>query len=148
MLLDVYNLGRTMFKKLIGITLALSSFQVFAVNDLKAFNAPDDLSNIFVKKLSTDEKSTENIVFIKEGIAAHYHDTHTEMVYVIEGEAVMKMSGTTQLITPGNFIKIEPGVIHSVEVTSDIPLKVLTIHTPEFYGKDRVFVDDNKKAKR
>lgn len=139
-----------MFKKLLGITLALSSFQLLAVHDLKNFKAPDNMTNLFVKKLSSDENSTENIVFIKEKIPAHYHDKHTEMVYIIEGEAIMKMAGTTQLISAGNFMKIEPGVIHSVEVTSDIPLKVLTVHTPEFFGNDRVWVKENthKKAKQ
>lgn len=69
------------------------------------------------------------------------HQTHTELVYVIEGEGVFRLDDTKQIIKSGDFIRINKGVIHSVIVTSETPLKVLSIQTPKFEGKDRVFID-------
>ena len=47
------------------------------------------MKNILVKKLDTDSNSTSFIIWIKKGVKSHKHETHSEIISVIEGEGVM-----------------------------------------------------------
>ena len=41
----------------------------------------------------------------------------------------------------GDIIFIPMNTVHSLKVTSSIPVKVLSVQSPRFDGKDRIFVD-------
>jgi len=110
------------------------------VKDLSRYTPPKQFENIHVIPLSTGKHSSEYVIFIKEAVKAHYHQTHTELVYIIEGTGLFQLGETIKKVMPGDFIRIEEGQMHSVKVTSKQPLKVLSVQTPEFHGKDRVFV--------
>lgn len=132
-----------MIRRLYLCLIALFSFNTFANTsiDLISITPPKTFENIHVQPLGTSETASEYLIFIKHGVKAHMHQTHTELVYVIEGEGVFRLDDTKQIIKSGDFIRINKGVIHSVIVTSETPLKVLSIQTPKFEGKDRVFID-------
>lgn len=125
------------------LLLALSMVTLYASagTDLSTYTAPDDLKNIHVQPLSTSKHASEFIIFIKSSVKAHYHEHHTELIYVLEGEGIFYLGETKQMIKAGDFIRINEGQVHSVKVTSETPLKVLSIQAPEFHGKDRVFVE-------
>ena len=114
---------------------------VFAQNvqSLKEIKAPAKYENIHVVKLSSDKHVTNFVIFVKNSVRAHKHLLHTETLFVLEGEARIKIGNETRTIKSGDFIVVAEGIIHSVEVTSKIPLKVLSVQTPEFLGKDRIF---------
>jgi len=117
-----------------------SSSNSFAFRDLSEISAPANFDNIHVEKLGSDSRASEFIIFIKDEVKAHYHERHTELIYVLEGEAVMTLGETKQVIKAGDFIRINQATIHAVKVFSDIPLKVLSIQSPEYNGKDRVLI--------
>ncbi len=121
------------------LTFTSSSFLVTAA-DLNSYVAPKDMKNIHVERLGSSETVSEFIIFVKDEVKGHYHQHHTELVYVLAGSAIFWLDETKQLIKPGDFIRINQGVVHRVKVTSAEPLKVLSIQTPEFKGKDRIFV--------
>jgi len=98
--------------------------------------------NIHVIPLSTGKHSSEYVIFIKKGVKAHYHQTHTELVYILEGSGVFQLGSATHEVKSGDFIRIEEGQVHAVKVTSSQPMKVLSVQTPEFHGKDRIFVNN------
>ncbi len=98
--------------------------------------------NIFIKKLYNDSLTSTFIIWIKKEVVLHKHDFHTEQVYVLEGEAEMRMGDEWKEIKAGDVIFIPIGVAHAVKVTSIIPLKVLSIQTPEFDGIDRIIVNE------
>jgi mannose-6-phosphate isomerase-like protein (cupin superfamily) len=139
------NKNATMKKHLIKTVILLmlfSSKNCFAYRDLSEISAPKDLDNIHVVKLGSDTRVSEFVIFVKDEVKAHYHELHTELIYVLEGEAVMTLGETKQVVKTGDFIRVNQATIHAVKVFSDIPLKVLSIQTPEFNGKDRVFVNN------
>ncbi len=102
--------------------------------------APADLENIHVVKIASDPHSSDFIIFIKHQVPLHKHEKHTESLYVLEGTGQLQLGEETLTIGPGDHIKIPEGTPHSVKVSSSVPLKVISIQAPEFFGKDRVSV--------
>lgn len=81
---------------------------------------------------------------IPHRVVAHYHQFHTENIFVLQGRAEMRMNDTVICIKKGMHVSIPKGTIHSVEkVLSRRPLVVISVQSPYFDGKDRVIVSDN-----
>ena len=131
-------------KPLIGLLffVALSGFtDSKSIYPLDKISAPTELENIKVMPLGASDSASEYLIFIKDQVKAHYHATHTELVYILEGSADFWLDEIKHSIKAGDFIRIDQGVVHKVKVTSKTPLKVLSIQTPKFDGKDRIFVE-------
>lgn len=122
------------------LLLSLFSFSSFANQNLISHKETESFDNIKVVKLGSNKHASDFLIYIKKQVPAHYHKDHTEIVYIIEGTAKMLLDGKEVSVKTGDYIRILPGQIHSVEVTSKQPLKVLSIQTPEFDGSDRVMV--------
>jgi quercetin dioxygenase-like cupin family protein len=120
---------------------SLLSTDAIAGADLSTYTAPSDMKNLHIDELSSGESSSEFVIFVRNEVKAHIHKKHTELIYVLEGEGLFYLDETKQIIKPGDFIRVNKGVVHSVKVTSKTPLKVLSIQTPKFIGKDRFFVN-------
>ncbi len=103
--------------------------------------SPDnEYENIYAKKIYTDKHTSTFIVWIKKEVKAHKHVTHTEQVHVLEGKARVQLNDKEITIQKGDWITIPENTIHAVTVLSKTPLKLVSIQTPEFKGKDRVFI--------
>ena len=100
-----------------------------------------DYENIHIKKLDTDNNKTSFIIWVKESVRPHKHEHHTETLYVLQGSGDMKIGDKTYYIKSGDYINVPKGSVHSVIVSSEEPLKVISVQAPEFLGKDRVFVE-------
>ncbi|MFM7466832.1 MAG: cupin domain-containing protein, partial [Crocinitomicaceae bacterium] len=80
---------------------------------------------------------------IPHRVVAHYHQFHTENIFVLQGRAEMRMNDTIICIKKGMHVSIPKGSIHSVEkVLSRRPLVVISVQSPFYDGKDRVIVSD------
>lgn len=129
-------------QKLILIFLFLTSVSGIAQKKTVSKMVPEEsFDNILVKKMDADKNSTSFIIWVKSSVKAHKHEHHTETLYVLEGEGYMLLGEERFSIAAGDYVYIPENTIHSVEVTSKIPLKVISLQAPEFLGKDRVFVD-------
>lgn len=134
-----------MIKLIFSIIIAgLCSVYVAQTNDVEDLT-PDstDYDNLYIKKLSSDSLSTSFAIWIKLKVKLHKHDFHTEHVYVLEGSGDFTLGDTTHPIKKGDLITIPKNTWHGVEVTSKVPLKVVSIQSPEFKGVDRVFKSHN-----
>ena len=134
-----------MIKLIFSIIIAgLCSVYVAQTNDVEDLT-PDstDYDNLYIKKLSSDSLSTSFAIWIKLKVKLHKHDFHTEHVYVLEGSGDFTFGDTTQPIKKGDLITIPKNTWHGVEVTSKVPLKVVSIQSPEFKGIDRVSKSHN-----
>ena len=134
-----------MIKLIFSIIIAgLCSVFEAQTNDIELLT-PDssDYDNLYIKKLSSDSLSTSFAIWIKLKVKLHKHDFHTEHVYVLEGSGDFTLGDTTQPIKKGDLITIPKNTWHGVEVTSKVPLKVVSIQSPEFKGIDRVFKSHN-----
>lgn len=103
-----------------------------------------DYENISVKKLYGDSLATGFMIWVKDTVATHRHNWHSESIVVIEGSARMYMNDAIQEIKAGDVLFIPKHTWHAVKVISDEPLKVLSVQSPGFYGNDREFKDDQQ----
>jgi mannose-6-phosphate isomerase-like protein (cupin superfamily) len=135
---------RKLYSKLFVIILVLTSTQTIMAQQFVELNklVPEKgYDNIHVYKLDTDKNKSAVIIWIKKGVKAHKHEYHSETLVVLEGTAEMKVGDNSHMIKAGDYINVPENTVHSVLVTSEIPLKVISIQSPEFLGKDRVFVE-------
>ena len=97
--------------------------------------------NVLIKKLNSDKNNSTFLIYIKKEVKLHKHLTHSETIYVVEGTGKMQLGDKKIEIKKGDVIFIPENTPHSVFVNSEKPLKVLSIQSPEFDGKDRVYMD-------
>jgi mannose-6-phosphate isomerase-like protein (cupin superfamily) len=112
---------------------------LFAQWNLNTIEAPQEFESIYVHKLSSDSLGSSFLIWVKEDVRSHQHKVHSESIYVLEGAGRMTVGDSIFNIQSGTFIAVPSGTYHSVTVTSDIPLKVLSNQSPQFLGKDRIF---------
>lgn len=104
-------------------------------------SAPSDFENVYSRKMAEDSLQSSFVIWIKGRVTEHYHQAHTENIYVLEGKAEMTINGETRIIRKGDYITIPMNTRHAVtKVLSRKPLKVLSIQSPRFDGTDRIFV--------
>ncbi|MFT5668746.1 MAG: mannose-6-phosphate isomerase-like protein (cupin superfamily), partial [Vicingaceae bacterium] len=58
------------------------------------------------------------------------------------GSAEMKLGDSTLTIKAGDLIVIPPNTVHSIKVKTMEKFQVISIQSPEFKGKDRVWVKE------
>lgn len=81
-------------------------------------------------------------ITIPERVAPHYHEFHTENIFVLQGRAEMRMDDKIIFIKKGMHLTIPKRTIHSVEkVLSRKPLVVISVQAPYFDGQDRILVN-------
>jgi mannose-6-phosphate isomerase-like protein (cupin superfamily) len=116
----------------------LSSGQVSSLDTIKA---PVPYDNIYSRQIASDSLSTSFVIFIKKEVRKHKHAFHSEQVIILEGEGLMLMSDKEFVIKKGDIIFIPKETIHALKVTSDVPVKAISIQSPGFDGSDRILID-------
>lgn len=97
--------------------------------------------NIYLKNISSDSLCSGFVIVIKKEVKLHKHLNHSEHVVVLEGEADFQLDNQTFKIKKGDVIFIPKNTPHKVITTSKKPLKVISIQSPYFDGKDRVLLE-------
>ncbi len=123
----------------LGLPVALAAGE--PVSDLSRIQAPQNLENIHVQPLAGDKHASQYLIFIKNAVNPHFHKTHSETIYILEGKGMFRLGEKDIAVAPGFFIQVPVNTVHGVKVTSAAPMKVLSVQAPQFLGKDRVFVD-------
>ena len=125
-----------LFASFFGIAAQAQTFQ-----NADTISCPDSLENIYVRQLYSDSLSSSFVIFIKKEVKLHKHNAHTEHVMVLQGEGTMVLGDSTFTIKKGNIVFIPKGTPHKVLTTSKIPLKVISIQSPNFDGSDRLMLE-------
>jgi quercetin dioxygenase-like cupin family protein len=99
----------------------------------------DDL--VIVNKIAGDSLTSSFVITIKKSVKKHLHKEHSETIYVLEGEGKMLLGEQIIQLKKGDYIFIPKNTPHKVDVTSSFPLKVLSIQSPYFDGKDRLMLE-------
>lgn len=130
-------------KTIFSLCFLFSTLIGFSQNyqSLDTVKAPDVFDNIYPKKLYSDSLVTSTVIFIKNEVKAHKHVSHSEHVYVLEGEGEMTLRDKKFKIKKGDIVFIPKGTVHSLKVMSASPMKVLSVQAPMFDGKDRVMAE-------
>lgn len=100
-----------------------------------------EYENISSQKLFSDTLVSSFIIWIKKEVKPHQHLTHSEHVYILEGEGETTVGNESYKVKSGDIIFIPKNTTHSLKTTSAIPIKVLSVQAPQFDGKDRVVVE-------
>ena len=99
----------------------------------------EDYDNISITKLSNNSDATTFAIWIKKKVKIHKHINHTEHVYIKQGKGKFQLADSLYNVKTGDLIIIPKNTWHGVIVESRNPMKVISIQSPEFFGKDRVF---------
>lgn len=108
---------------------------------LDTIKAPMTYENVFSIPVVSDSLSSSFVIFIKKEVKKHKHVSHTEHVYILEGEGEMFLGDKIIKVKKGDMIFIPMNTPHSLKTTSAIPVKVLSVQSPHFDGNDRIFID-------
>ena len=99
----------------------------------------EEYDNISITKLSTNTDATTFAIWIKKKVKIHKHINHTEHVYIKQGKGKFQLADSLYNVKTGDLIIVPKNTWHGVVVESKNPMKVISIQSPEFFGKDRVF---------
>lgn len=134
-----------MGKKLFLLLLLLLIVPLFAIGQNSqawdTIKAPSEYDNIYSRALYSDSLSSSFILFIKKEVKKHKHQFHTEHVYILEGEGEMLLGEKQLKVKRGDILFIPKNTTHSLKVTSKEAVKVLSVQSPYFDGKDRVLIE-------
>lgn len=122
----------------------LNNFGQSASDNFEKLNEiePDSsFENIYIKKLNSTAESSSFLIWVKDTVKPHFHKAHTEMVYVLHGKGIFYLADEKMVMQTGDFVTIKPNTVHAFKTTSAETVKVLSIQAPEFFGKDRFFID-------
>lgn len=98
-----------------------------------------DTQNIFSKELFSSKDVSVFLIQIRKEVKCHKHLEHNEMVHVLSGNGTMILNEEEFEVKAGDVLFIPKNTSHSVRVTSEEPLQVISNQSPYFDGKDRVF---------
>ena len=103
---------------------------------------PDrEFENIYVKKISSDSSSSTFAIWIKQKVKLHKHVYHTENVFIDKGFGEFQLNDSIYKVAEGDWIVIPKNTWHGVIVNSKSTMKVISVQSPEYFGKDRIFKD-------
>ena len=103
---------------------------------------PDkEFENIHVKKISSDSSSSTFAIWIKQKVKLHKHVYHTENVLIDKGFGEFQINDSIYKVAAGDWIVIPKNTWHGVIVKSKSTMKVISVQSPEYFGKDRIFKD-------
>ncbi|MCX7728176.1 MAG: cupin domain-containing protein [Bacteroidia bacterium] len=97
--------------------------------------------NIYLKNIAHDTLSSGFVIIIKKEVKLHKHLHHSEYIVVLDGEAKMQLGDKEFVIKKNDIVFIPRNTAHKVITTSKKPLKVISIQSPYFDGKDRVMLE-------
>lgn len=122
-------------------TLLLITAKAQSYQSIDTINAPADFENIYSRTLYSDSLASSFLIFIKKEVKAHKHITHTEHVYILEGDGEMTLGDKKFKVKKGDVVFIPKNTPHSLKTTSALPVKVVSLQSPMFDGRDRVFIE-------
>lgn len=127
---------------LLGIGLAGHALaQNPRLHTLAKLKPAQEFDNVHVVPLSSDDKASSFVIWIKKEVPLHKHLHHTEHVYVLKGKGQMRLGSETLNVKKGDVVFIPMDTPHSVKVRKGT-LQVVSVQAPKFEGKDRVFLEN------
>ncbi|MFZ2472542.1 MAG: cupin domain-containing protein [Methanothrix sp.] len=118
--------------------------EVVQVNliDTAQQNSVDTKDGLNIAQVASGKNASVNLVMGPVGsvLKMHYHQYSDEITYCIKGQAVMNVSGKELVMKTGDLMYIPALTLHGSEVTGNETLQLISIFSPPFDGKDRIYV--------
>jgi mannose-6-phosphate isomerase-like protein (cupin superfamily) len=97
--------------------------------------------NLYSEKIAEDSLQSTFFIAVKKNVRPHYHQDHSECILILSGKGEMTLGKQIIKLQEGVQVSIPKKTIHSVVVTGRKPLRVISIQSPLFDGKDRHFIE-------
>lgn len=112
------------------------------VDDILSANPMKAGDKVQIITVAQDDTLTFNIARLNEGgeIKPHFHKTHSESVYVIQGNGQMLINGKWLDVMPGSVHFNPMNKVHATKNTGKDPLVIFSVFTPVMRETDRYFV--------
>ena len=96
---------------------------------------PDDHRGDFFRVLQETERTQTAVMTVAPGEDAGPEETHAadQIVYVVDGEAELRLGAELLTAGPGTLVVIPAGTRHHVRSVGPRPLFFLTIYAPPEY---------------
>ena len=111
------------------------------VSSINEMYPEKEFENIHIKKIYSDSASSTFAIWIKQKVKLHKHVYHTENVLIDKGFGEFQINDSIYKVVAGDWIVIPKNTWHGVIVNSKSTMKVISVQSPEYFGKDRVFKD-------
>lgn len=95
--------------------------------------------------LSHSASASSTLIQVRTGVKTHFHAYHDELVYIVSGKGVMEIGDKKQVIQAGDVISLQRGVKHNLTVKSTQPMVAISIMSPPFDGKDRIYTQSGEE---
>lgn len=116
---------------------------VLNVDSLLSFYLLGDTQELRTDKIDGDSLSSVHLTQIRGGVEAQRHLNHQETVWVVRGAGRLTLDGEKYKVAAGTVVTIPPGTSHSFYNMGKIPAVVISVFSPGFDGKDRVYENSN-----
>lgn len=93
--------------------------------DREDMRAPDEYESMYGKIINSDDVKTTMIVWLKDGAPDETHTDELEKFLIVEGTCDIIIGDTNHSLVSGDYLAIPLHVNHRVQVTSDIPCKII-----------------------
>ncbi len=89
-------------------------------------------AQVFFDAAAGSPEVAVTLLVLKPGasVPPHIHADSVELLYVLEGQAEMRVGAETMTIGPGDAARIPKGVEHAARVVGRRPLRALQLYTP------------------
>lgn len=101
-------------------------------NDVNAVDLPGRVHKMVIKPETGSNRMCAGVATFPAGKHAppHVHEDAEEILYVVSGSGRMYFAGQPEVINPGTFMFVKPGVEHSLEADAGVDLKVFYVFSP------------------
>lgn len=132
---------RTLLILVLLLTTTILSAQILTQN-ANTINPKEEYTNVKVIPLHSDENTSVFMIFVKQAVRKHVHQYHTEVITILDGTGRMYLGGDYFDVKKGDHIVVPPNTAHAVITTSSKPLKVISVQSPQFLGRDRIMIQE------
>jgi mannose-6-phosphate isomerase-like protein (cupin superfamily) len=101
---------------------------------LRAINAvtPDPTAAGLVRPLLLGECAAVGILRSTAPLGMHRQPNHEELIFILEGEANLRVADETRPVRAGDFIYVPRNAVHGVTEITAQPFSLLSVFTPQF----------------
>ena len=115
---------------------AMPPFSLQSFHDAPA----DDGKLITAIEIFRTPHSSGHALRVVADVKPHYHELHEETLVVQSGGGVFDLGGVLHTLREGDVIVIPRKTVHSFSPGGGKPCTVLSIFTPPFDGRDRIWI--------
>lgn len=95
--------------------------------------------------IAWDSTSSVHLTQIEASLELHHHATHDENVWIIRGSGRLTIGDQKMKVKAGQVVHIPRGTKHAFHNLGSNPAVVMSVFSPGFDGKDRVYEDKTGK---